>query len=132
MLFARFKAILVAGLTLAAAALTTPVTSHAAPVSSGWSAAAQAGGGMTADLTTQIGYGRGRGYRGGHRFRGGHYRGPRHYRRAGYYRPRYYRPARYYAPVRYHRPRNCRVVYQQVWTGYGYAVQPVRICGRRW
>lgn len=134
MIFVRFKAIVIAGLTLLAAALTTPAPGNAAPVSSGWTAPAQAGEGINSGLVNQIGYHRGYGRHRGYRRAYGHrrvYRGPRHYRPARYYRPvRYARPV-YYRPVRYARPVRCRVVYQQVWTGYGYAERPMRVC-RRW
>lgn len=56
------------------------------------------------------------------------YSRPAYYRPA-YHRPVYYRPA-YVAPVYY--GRRCRIVRQQVWNGWGYVVQPVRICRRHW
>lgn len=144
-MFTRLKAVLIAGMALGGAVLTTPTISNAAPVSSGWNAAAQRGGGVNADLFSEVRYGRGRGFHGGYgrgrgygrRFHGGRGYGRRFHGGRGYgYGRRYhggprFRRAGFYRPVRYGRPVRCRIAYQQVWNGWGYVSQPVRVC-RRW
>jgi hypothetical protein len=123
----KLKAILIAMLTLAAAAFTTPQV-NAAPITGGINLVDRAAASAAQDITTTIRYGR-RGY------------GRRGYGRRGYYRPRVYRRAYYGRPVYrrryakpiygYGRPVRCRIVYRQVYNGWGYVTQPVRVC-RRW
>jgi hypothetical protein len=118
----KLRAIFIALFTLAAAALTTPQV-NAAPITGGINMVDRAAASAAQDMTSTIRYGR-RGY------------GRRGYARRGYGRRAYYgRPVyrrRYARPVYgYGRPVRCRVVYRQVYTGYGYAVRPVRVC-RRW
>lgn len=116
MKFARFKAVLVACLTLAAAALTTPAPASAAPVASGWQAGAMAGPSINGAMVENANWRRRRAVR-GHSYAPGYSYGPaRVYRRAPIYRP---------APV--YRPR-CTVVYRRVWTMWGHRLKARRVC----
>jgi hypothetical protein len=104
-----------------------PGQAQAAPTTTGLILPAQATADIGAGLIEQIGY-----RRHGH-YRRVHYRRPvyhhRFHHRRAYYRPAYYGPV-YAAPVYY--GRGCRVVNQQVWNGWGYVWQPVRVCRRHW
>jgi hypothetical protein len=92
----RFRSFIVAGAALAAACLTAPSGSVAAPVSVGWNAATHAASAINSEMLTTVkgrhgrgGFHKGRGWHGGRAWghsRGlkrGHYK--RGYRRGGYY-----------------------------------------------
>jgi hypothetical protein len=111
-----------AGALSLSASLLAPGTATAAPAAAGLALPAQAATEAQAALVDKVGYRRHGGYR------RAHYRRPVYYGR-GYYRPRYYRPA-YVAPVYY--GNRCRIIRQQVWNGWGYVWQPVRVCRRYW
>lgn len=112
----------------ASAVVASPLSmkqAHAAPFAPIAAAGMESGKALTDEVRWRGG---GRGY---HR---GFYRPARihrPWRRA--YRPLYYRPRPYYAaPVYYGPPRVCRIRHRQVWNGWGYVWQPVRVCSRRW
>jgi hypothetical protein len=90
-----------------------PNLAHAAPAGAAAATTEQMAKELHEGVTSQV----------GHR---------RYHHRHRYHGRRYHRPVGYYRPIR-HRPRVvCRTRYRQVWTSYGYAVRPVRVCTRRW
>lgn len=108
----RLFAALVGFISLVAAGFVTAPAS-AAPVASGAVPTAQQAAATSGELLSTV-----------------RYYGRRHY---GYGRPVYYRRPVYRRPVYYrpiYRPVRCGVVYQRVWTGYGWRVRPVRTCRR--